>query len=169
MRTCRRLSGGWVFGGRRCAEWKTSPRPMFEAGVQTSVCGAAAHSVMQISSASRRSCTRRLMKPAPGFDEAISAGTKSAPPRQTEVCTPTAPMERWIGKGVGRSALFPGQLHQGTRTTVNRVTAKMARRLAEDKSLARRHHLVVQGACWITETRKKSTCHPLMHHEMGDL
>ena len=41
---------------------------------------------------------------------------------------------------------FGSQLHMATRSTVSRVTAEMASRLAEDKKLARQHHLIVKGA-----------------------
>ena len=47
----------------------------------------------------------------------------------------TVPLD-WLGS----------QLHMGTRSTVSRVTAEMARRLAKDKKLARQHHLIVKGA-----------------------
>ena len=38
------------------------------------------------------------------------------------------------------------RLHMGTRSTVSRVTAAMALKIAKDKKLARQHHLIVKGA-----------------------
>ena len=47
----------------------------------------------------------------------------------------TVPLD-WLGS----------RLHMGTRSTVSRVTAAMALKIAKDKKLARQHHLIVKGA-----------------------